>query len=281
MPDSRRRTPRQARSRATVERILNAGTRVLETRGYPDASTNRIAREAAISPGSLYQYFPDKDAIVTEITHRLTQDFAAAIAPSLRQAAGQPPGAATRLVLTASLHALQARRELLRALVDRVPNIEQEHALQAVRRNVGDVVCHVLAANSAQLRQADIERATWTIVELTQQLLVRYVLDTPPIAERDFLADTTHTILSVAFRDPQRMAWEQHGRESNPASPAPRYSDTGRSAVTVGRSSSRRSCVLCAFRLRESLPAHRGRVDSPQGALDNKAIDLFTFRCSS
>jgi len=205
MPDTRRRTPRQARSRATVKRILSAGTRVLETQGYPDASTNRIATEAGLSPGSLYQYFPDKEAIVTEITHRLTRDFAAAIAPSLRQAAGQPPAAATRLVLAASLHALQSQRDLLGALVDRVPNIEQQQALASVRRNVGDVVYHVLAANSAQLRQADIERATWTIVELTQQLLVRYVLDQPAIAEQDFLADTTHTILSVAFRDPQRI----------------------------------------------------------------------------
>lgn len=58
-----------------VERILSAAARVLEDSGYQDASTNRIAREAGISPGSLYQYYPDKDAIVAEIILRLIDDL--------------------------------------------------------------------------------------------------------------------------------------------------------------------------------------------------------------
>lgn len=199
MPAPRRRTPRQARSRATVERILAAGTRVLEEHGYPDASTNRIAREAGISPGSLYQYFPDKDAIVAEITRRLIGDFATAIAPALRRAAREPPPAATLLVLGAVLDALQQQAGLLAALVDRVPAIEQHQALASVRGHVGDVIYHTLAANYSALRQPDIERATWTIVELTQHLLVRYVLDSPPIDREDFLADVAHLILDLAF----------------------------------------------------------------------------------
>ena len=202
MAETRRRTPRQERSRATVERIVSAGARVLERDGYGEASTNRIAREAGVSPGSLYQYFPDKHAIVTEVTQRLTSEFAVAIAPALREAAALEPGAATLTVLDAALLAMEERRELLRALVDRVPNIEQQEALASVRRNVGDVVYHVLAANSASLRQADVGRATWVVVELTQQLLVRYVLDRPPIERDEFLADTAHAILSVAFAAP-------------------------------------------------------------------------------
>lgn len=182
-----------------VERILAAGTRVLEQSGYPEASTNRIAREAGISPGSLYQYFPDKDAIVAEITRRLISGFATAIAPSLRRAAADPPPAATLLVLGAVLDALEQQARLLRALVDRVPAIEQQEALQSVREHVGGIVYHSLMANSRALRQPDVERATWTIVELTQHLLVRYVLDSPPIAREDFLADTAHVILSAAF----------------------------------------------------------------------------------
>jgi AcrR family transcriptional regulator len=97
-----------------VERIITAGARVLEDSGYQDASTNRIAREAGISPGSLYQYYPDKDAIVAEITLRLIDDFAAAITPALRAAATEPPPTATRFVLSAVLDALQQHTALLR-----------------------------------------------------------------------------------------------------------------------------------------------------------------------
>jgi AcrR family transcriptional regulator len=47
----------------TVRRILDAAAEILEERGYEGVSTNRIAAAAEISPGSLYQYFPNKDAI--------------------------------------------------------------------------------------------------------------------------------------------------------------------------------------------------------------------------
>jgi AcrR family transcriptional regulator len=184
-----------------VQRIVEAGTRVLEDSGYQDASTNRIAHEAGVSPGSLYQYFPDKDAIVAEITRRLIDEFATAIAPALRAAAVERPPAAARLVLGAVLDALQQHAALLRALVDRVPAVEQQEALQSVRSHLADIVYHSLASNRNALRSADVERTTWTVVELTQHLLVRYVLDSPPIGRKDFLTDVTRLILGLAYAD--------------------------------------------------------------------------------
>ena len=59
-----RRRPRQARAQATVEAIVKATSRVLIEEGYDRASTNRIAHAAGVSIGSLYQYFPSKEALV-------------------------------------------------------------------------------------------------------------------------------------------------------------------------------------------------------------------------
>jgi AcrR family transcriptional regulator len=182
-----------------VERILGAGARVLEDSGYQDASTNRIAREAGISPGSLYQYYPDKDAIVAEIILRLIDDFALAITPALRAAATEQPPDAIRLILGAVLDALQQRTALLRALADRVPAIEQQEALRPVRGRLADFVHHSLASNTGALRHTDLERTTWMLVELTQHLLIRYVLDAPPIQREDFLADTARIVLDLAY----------------------------------------------------------------------------------
>jgi AcrR family transcriptional regulator len=200
MVSTRRRSPSQARSRAMVERIVSAGARVLEARGYQEASTNRIAREAGVSPGSLYQYFPDKDAIVAEIILRLIDDFASAITPALRRAATEQPPDAIRLILGAVLDALQQRTALLRALADRVPAIEQQEALRPVRGRLADFVYHSLASNPGALRHADLERTTWMIVELAQHLLVRYALDEPPIEGEDFLADSARLVLDLAYR---------------------------------------------------------------------------------
>lgn len=64
-----RRRPVQARSRQTVERILDAAAHVFGERGYA-GTTNHVAERAGISIGSLYQYFPDKDALLVALHDR-------------------------------------------------------------------------------------------------------------------------------------------------------------------------------------------------------------------
>lgn len=71
---SMRKEPRQARSRATVEVIIRAGARVLGDRGWAQFTTNEVASVAGVSIGSLYQYFPDKLALVDAIRHRHLED---------------------------------------------------------------------------------------------------------------------------------------------------------------------------------------------------------------
>lgn len=69
-PTSPRKSPRQERSRLTVERILDAAARIFQDQGYAGATTNEIADEAEVSVGSVYQYFPNKDAILVALTRR-------------------------------------------------------------------------------------------------------------------------------------------------------------------------------------------------------------------
>jgi AcrR family transcriptional regulator len=64
-----RRSPRQARSRITVEYLLEAAAQVFEARGYA-GTTNEIAERAGVSIGTLYQYFADKDALLLALAER-------------------------------------------------------------------------------------------------------------------------------------------------------------------------------------------------------------------
>jgi AcrR family transcriptional regulator len=59
-----RRTPRQARSRQKLALVLEAADRLLATEGAEALTTTRVAAEAGVSVGALYQYLPDRDAIV-------------------------------------------------------------------------------------------------------------------------------------------------------------------------------------------------------------------------
>lgn len=65
-----RRKPRQARAELTRERILTAAAHVFAEYGYAAGTTNRIAERARMSIGSLYQYFPNKDAVLAELLVR-------------------------------------------------------------------------------------------------------------------------------------------------------------------------------------------------------------------
>lgn len=62
---------RQARGEARVAQLLDAAANVFCAAGYTAASTNAIAREAGVSPGTLYQFFPNKEAIAVELGDQL------------------------------------------------------------------------------------------------------------------------------------------------------------------------------------------------------------------
>ncbi|WP_405700881.1 TetR/AcrR family transcriptional regulator [Streptomyces sp. NBC_01383] len=77
---------RQARGEARIAQLLKAASRVFCTSGYTAASTNAIAREAGVSPGTLYQFFPNKEAIAVELGDQLLsrwrETYGAALLPN-------------------------------------------------------------------------------------------------------------------------------------------------------------------------------------------------------
>jgi AcrR family transcriptional regulator len=81
---SQRRRPRQARARASFDAIVEAAAQILERDGVEALNTNDIAERAGVSIGTLYQYFPDKQAILSAVARR---ELAEAPALAARQRA--------------------------------------------------------------------------------------------------------------------------------------------------------------------------------------------------
>ncbi|MBI4955659.1 MAG: TetR/AcrR family transcriptional regulator [Myxococcales bacterium] len=71
-----RKRPSQRRSRLTVDQLLEAAARVFEEHGFASGTTNRIAARAGVSVGSLYQYFPNKEAVAVALLERHIADAA-------------------------------------------------------------------------------------------------------------------------------------------------------------------------------------------------------------
>jgi AcrR family transcriptional regulator len=88
-PLEKRKMPRQERSRATVEAILQATAYILVRQGYDALTTNSIAERAGVNIASLYQYFPNKESIIAEIYRRHVAESRAAVLAAM-QTEGSP-----------------------------------------------------------------------------------------------------------------------------------------------------------------------------------------------
>jgi len=112
-----RKSPRQQRARATVEAIVEAAARILETAGPAGFNTNAVARRAGVSVGSLYQYFPGKQALVAELSRRNAEAALEGLARVATRTSGQPTLARLRAFVRFAI-AQQAERPRLSRVLD-------------------------------------------------------------------------------------------------------------------------------------------------------------------
>ena len=117
-----RRKPVQARSRATVDAIIQAATYILTERGWDGLTTNAIAERAGVNIASLYQFFPNKEAVITELQRR----HVAATRSGLRRMIPLLAGQATlRQALTLVIETIIAEHRIApavhRAIIDELP----------------------------------------------------------------------------------------------------------------------------------------------------------------
>ncbi len=115
---SPRKIPSQGRSRAAVQAILEAAARILESADLERLTTNEIAEVAGVSTGTLYQYFPNKSAIITALVEREVLNSLDAIESAV---AMNGNGTALRFACEAAVRSLQERPRLSSALLAAEP----------------------------------------------------------------------------------------------------------------------------------------------------------------
>ncbi|MEI2558617.1 TetR/AcrR family transcriptional regulator [Acinetobacter pittii] len=115
LPDPRKR-PRQARSVATFEAILEAAARILESLGFAGFNTNAVAELAGVSIGSLYQYFPSKDALIAELIRRERAKLSNHIVEVIQQSDAADLKDKLKLIIQTAVQHQLSRPQLARTL---------------------------------------------------------------------------------------------------------------------------------------------------------------------
>lgn len=108
-----RKLPAQARSRATVEAIIQAATYILTKVGWEGLTTNAIAERAGVNIGSLYQFFPNKEAVIAELQRRHVAATRTDLLNALEILPGQP---SLREALTMIVEMIVAEHRIAPAL---------------------------------------------------------------------------------------------------------------------------------------------------------------------
>jgi AcrR family transcriptional regulator len=175
-----RKKPLQTRSTVTVDAIVEATIRILRRDGWSACTTTRIAALAGVSVGSLYQYFPNRNAIAVEIVRQRTRTYLAAVIDADLSAAAAPADAVEAAI---AAFVIEKRKSLdvSFALRDALPEVQGRQAIiEEARRFVPALQAKLAAAgagtaDTAQLAiaLAAVEGAVWEMMAQDEAALGR------------------------------------------------------------------------------------------------------------
>jgi len=190
-----RKAPRQQRSRVTVDAIVEAATRVLAHRGWARFTTNEIAAVAGVSVGSLYQYFPNKEALVAALVARHNRDILQLIRNAMKEVASSNLATAMRALVKAAVDAHLVDSALHRIFAEQVPRMGQLAKIEALQRETFLLIRAYLEERRDEISVRDLDSATFICVTTAEALTHEYVINKP-----DALADDRERFIDEVTR---------------------------------------------------------------------------------
>jgi AcrR family transcriptional regulator len=171
-----RKAASQERSRATVDALVEATARILVKEGFDKASTNRIAEVAGVSVGSLYQYFPGKEALVVAVIERHQQEIMQTVRGELADVLAQPVEQAVRKLVAVAVKAHRVNPRLHRVLAEQIPRVGKLEKLEGFNRENYTLFRTYLESHRDELRVDDLELASFVCVTTIEALTHNAVL---------------------------------------------------------------------------------------------------------
>ena len=171
-----RKVASQERSRATVDALVEATARILVKEGFDKASTNRIAEVAGVSVGSLYQYFPGKEALVAAVIERHQQEIMQTVRGELAEVLAQPVEKAVRKLVAVVVKAHRVDPRLHRVLAEQIPRVGKLEKLETFNSENYTLFRAYLERHRDELRVDDLELASFVCVTSIEALTHNAVL---------------------------------------------------------------------------------------------------------
>jgi AcrR family transcriptional regulator/quercetin dioxygenase-like cupin family protein len=210
-----RRRPGQARSRATLDAILTAAARIFADRGYAAGTTNHIADEAGVSVGSLYEYFPNKDAVLVALLEAHLRDSERVLGELVREVARERASlaAVTRRFVAAMVDLHAHDPGLHRVLFEQAPLPARVLRTLEALEDASARAVEELIRRAPETTVQDARLAARLVVQAVEGLTHRLVLYPPDSANTRRVADEiAELVIRYLTAPPQRGAGEEAAR---------------------------------------------------------------------
>ncbi|HKJ23682.1 MAG TPA: TetR/AcrR family transcriptional regulator [Myxococcota bacterium] len=171
-----RKTPRQARARETRRAILEAAARVLRAEGPAAFNTNRVAEVAGVSVGSLYQYFPNKAALLFQLdvldSKVVWEEIEALLGDRERSPRERVDAAVERFFRSeAEEAALRGSLRRAEAFFEHTPQIEARNAF--IRSRLRQILAELVPAAGGRDLDFDAELFATTVASVSEAVTDR------------------------------------------------------------------------------------------------------------
>jgi AcrR family transcriptional regulator len=178
-----RKTPSQRRSAETVRVILEGAARILEERSLTGFTTNAVAERAGVSIGSLYQYFPGKDALLAALVAEAQSANLAALEMAVAEADGLALVAALRQVIAATIGRQTVRPSLAAALDYAERHLPLDALLADVMTAQAAPLRRLLDAHRDEIAPLDLDRMATDTITIARALFDAAEMDGSAIAD--------------------------------------------------------------------------------------------------
>lgn len=196
----------QQRSRATVDALVEATARLLAREGFEKATTNRIADVAGVSIGSLYQYFPSKEALVAAVMVRESEETMRVVRDAIADVATLSLEEAVRRLVAVAIEAHQVDPNLHRVLSEEIPRTGSLEGVQAFNREIYTLFRRYMESHGAEIRRIDPEVAAFVCVTSIEAIAHTAVLHhherVTGEGTKTLIDEATHLIVGYLRRPP-------------------------------------------------------------------------------
>lgn len=161
-----KKRPKQARSKASFAAIVDAAARLLREQGYEALTTNHIAEQAGVGIATLYEFFPNKEAVVAELAARLMAKIEADMERAFAEASRMEPWPAVTHMTACAVASLMEERAVFRILLRQVPFVPRLPAVAEARAALGALSQRVRIHAADALNLPMPKEDVWLISEM-------------------------------------------------------------------------------------------------------------------